>query len=129
MPARTNPMIAIPLTLHAFIIWAVCGLTVALGREFLGLETALKVHAIAAPLSAVLVSLAYFNRLHAASPLRTAAFFLAFVIILDATVVAPVFEKSYAMFSSLLGTWLPFLSIFAATYLMGVWVVRHRLRS
>jgi len=122
-------MITIPLTLHAFIIWAVCGLTVALGRQLLGLETALQVHAIAAPLSAVLVSLAYFTRFRAATPLRTATFFGAFVIILDATVVAPLFEKSYAMFSSILGTWMPFLSIFAATYLTGIWVTRQRLRS
>jgi hypothetical protein len=45
---------------------------------------------------------------------------ISFVIVLDATAVAPVFEKSYAMFSSILGTWLPFLSIFAATYLTGI---------
>ena len=27
------------------------------------------------------------------------------------------------MFSSVLGTWLPFLSIFVATYLTGTWIV------
>jgi hypothetical protein len=27
------------------------------------------------------------------------------------------------MFGSVLGTWLPFLSIFAATYVTGLWVV------
>jgi hypothetical protein len=37
--------------------------------------------------------------------------------------VASVFEKSYAMFGSILGTWLPFLSIFAATYLTGTLMV------
>jgi hypothetical protein len=38
---------------------------------------------------------------------------------MDATIVAPVFEKSYAMFASILGTWLPFPSIFVATYFTG----------
>lgn len=52
----------------------------------------------------------------------------AFVIGLDATVVAPVFEKSYAMFASILGRWLPFPSIFAATYLMGLWVTGRSRR-
>jgi hypothetical protein len=42
-------------------------------------------------------------------------------VLLDALVVAPIFEKSYAMFSSPLGTRLLLLSIFAATYLTGVW--------
>jgi hypothetical protein len=56
-----------------------------------------------------------------ATPLATAAFFTLFIVLLDALVVAPIFEKSYAMFSSPLGTRLLLLSIFAATYLTGVW--------
>ena len=59
------------------------------------------------------------------TPLAAAGFFTAFIIALDAALVAPAFEKSFAMFSSVLGAWLPFLSIFAATYLMGTWIVRH----
>jgi hypothetical protein len=55
------------------------------------------------------------------TPLATAAFFTLFIALLDALVVAPIFEKSYAMLSSPVGTWLLFLSIFAATYLTGVW--------
>jgi hypothetical protein len=45
----------------------------------------------------------------------------AFFVVLDSAVVAPFIEKSYAMFSSPLGTWLALLSIFAATYLTAVW--------
>jgi len=129
MHARINAKTAIVLALHAFLIWIVCGLTVALGREVLGLEMTLWVHAIVAPAWTALVSLAYFNRLDATTPLRAAAFFVSFIIVLDAALVAPVFEKSYAMFSSVLGTWLPFLSIFAAAYLTGIWVTRRRLRT
>jgi hypothetical protein len=51
--------------------------------------------------------------------MQTAAAFLGVVVALDLFLVAPVFEKSYAMFSSVLGTWIPFALIFAVTYLMG----------
>ena len=120
--ARTTAKTAVVLAPHAFLIWLGCGLTVAFGREALGLQSALRLHAMVAPVLAGLVSLVYFQRFHATTPLRAATFFVSFAIILDAIVVAPLFEKSYAMFSSPLGTWLPFLSIFLATYLTGVWI-------
>ncbi len=113
------------LSLSAFVVWLACGLVMAFGRPAFGLETTLRIHAIAAPVFAALVSLVYFARFPAVTPLVAAAFVTAFIIVLDAALVAPVFEKSYAMFSSILGTWLPFLSIFAATYLTGTWIVRH----
>ena len=123
MKAKT----ALVLLLHALVIWLGCGLTVAVGRGVLGLETTLWLHAIIAPTLTVLVSLVYFNQFHAANPLGVAAFFVSFIIIMDATVVALVFEKSYAMFGSILGTWFPFLLIFVATYLTGI-LVRERTR-
>ncbi len=114
---------ALPLTVGAFVIWLACGLTMAFGRQALGLETTMKIHAIAAPIYAALVSYVYFTRFGSVTPLAAAAFMTALIIVLDAALVAPIFEKSYAMFGSVLGTWLPFLSIFAATYLTGLWVV------
>ena len=109
------------LSLHAFVIWLACGLTIALGREVLGMETTLIIHAIAAPAFAAIVSFVYFEHFRLTAPLPTAAFFTLFIVLMDALFVAPIFEKSYAMFSSPLGTWLPLVSIFAATYLVGVW--------
>jgi hypothetical protein len=41
------------------------------------------------------------------------------IILADALLVAPVFEKSYEMFTNFLGTWLVFILIFGATYLTG----------
>ena len=41
-------------------------------------------------------------------------------MLLDALVVAPFFEKSCAMFASVIGTWLPFVAIFAACWAAGV---------
>ena len=97
----------------------------AFGRAAFGLETALRIHAVAAPVFAALVSLIYFTRFRATPPLAAAAFVTAVIVVLDAGLVAPVFEKSYAMFGSVLGTWLPFLLIFMATYLTGTWIVGH----
>ena len=120
-----NARTVVVLSLHAFIVWFACGLTIALGREAFGMETTLAIHAIAAPAFAAIVSFVYFEHFRLTTPLATAAFFTLFIVLLDALVVAPVFEKSYAMFSSPLGTWLPLLSIFAATYLTGVWTGGH----
>ena len=38
------------------------------------------------------------------------------IIALDALVVAPLFERSFAMFRSVIGTWLPFATIFLASW-------------
>ncbi len=122
---RSDVKVAFLLSLSAFVVWLACGLTMALGRPAFGLETTLRIHAIAAPVFAALVSLVYFTRFRAVTPLGAAAFFTAFIIVLDAALVAPLFEKSYAMFASVLGTWLPFVSIFAATYLTGTLIVGH----
>ena len=66
-----------------------------------------------------LISLFYYRRYAFTSPMQTAAAFLGVVVALDLFLVAPVFEKSYTMFSSVLGTWIPFALIFAVTYLVG----------
>ena len=113
------------LSLSAFVVWLACGLTIALGRGTLGLETTLRIHAIAAPAFAAIVSFVYFGRFRLTTPLATAACFTLFVVFMDALVVAPFFEKSYAMFASPLGMWLPLLSIFAATWLTGLWIGAH----
>jgi hypothetical protein len=105
--------------LHAVVLWALCGATIGLGRALVGIETTLIIHAFAAPLLAVLISLHYFRRFPGASALGTAAVFLAVVMALDGGLVAPVFETSYAMFRSFLGTWLPFGLIFLATFFTG----------
>jgi hypothetical protein len=91
------------------------------------MDATLVVHAVGAPIGFALLSLLYFKRFGCTTPLETATAFLAVVIAMDAFLVAPVFERSYAMFASPLGTWIPFALIFAATYLTGVAVVRKSL--
>jgi hypothetical protein len=104
---------------HAVVGWAYCGAIIGVGRQFLSLHTTLVVHAIGAPVGFALISLFYYRRYAFTSPLQTAAAFLGVVVALDLFLVAPAFEKSYAMFSSVLGTWVPFALIFAATYVTG----------
>ena len=41
------------------------------------------------------------------------------VAVLDILIVALLIERSFEMFTSILGTWIPFLLIFGSTYLTG----------
>lgn len=109
---------------YAFVLWILCGVTMAAGRAVLGLKTALIVHAVAAPVWAGLISWNYFKKYHYTRAFPTAIIFLAFAAAMDAGLVAPVFEKSYAMFRSVVGIWLPFGLIFLATYLVGLAIGR-----
>jgi hypothetical protein len=114
----------VAMLLHALAGWAYCGLLIGMGRRFLSMHATLAVHAIGAPIGFGLLSLLYFKRFAGTSPLQTAVVFLSVVVAMDVFLVAPVFERSYAMFASPLGTWIPFALIFAATYLTGLAVAR-----
>lgn len=89
------------------------------------LQSALLAHAVAAPLIAAAVSFVYFARFGDATPLVAASFVLVFVVLVDFFVVALAMNHSLDMFRSVLGTWLPFLLIFSATFLTGMLVDRR----
>jgi hypothetical protein len=114
---------------HALVGWAYCGLLIAVGRQLLPMHRTLVVHAVGAPVGFALISLLYYRKFAFTSPMQTAAAFLSVVVSLDLFLVAPVFEKSYAMFSSVLGTWIPFALIFAVTYFTGRWSVVSRKKG
>ena len=99
--------------------WALCGAVMAGLMAVAPLWLALSLHAIAAPAIFVVLSLAYFRVPGAHRPLETALIFTALVIVLDALVVAQLVLGSFAMFSSIAGTWLPFALIFVATWATG----------
>jgi hypothetical protein len=111
---------AIVIIIHALVGWGLCGATIAVGRKLTTLHNALVVHAIAAPMIFVVVSGVYFQWFGGTKPSVTAATFVAVVIFLDVFVIALLVEKSFEMFHSLLGTWMPFALIFLATWLTGV---------
>lgn len=107
---------------HAFVGWALCAATIGIGQAVTSLQTALVVHAIAAPLFFSGVSIVYFTRFASTTPLQTAAAFTGFVVVVDFLLVALVVNRSVAMFASPLGTWIPFALIFGATWLTGLLV-------
>jgi hypothetical protein len=100
--------------------WALCGAIMFIGLAVMGLQTTLIVHAIGVPIIFRLISLFYFTRFNYTTPLQTAIAFFLIVILLDFFVVALVINRSFDMFLSLLGTWIPFGLIFLATYLTGL---------
>lgn len=114
-----------PLLLLGFALvgWALCGATIGVGRQLLPMEQVLVVHAVAAPL--IFGVLAYVHARHFAflRPLPVAAVFVGVVILMDAGVVAPFLERSFAMFGSPLGTWIPFALIFLASWGVSRWVM------
>lgn len=115
----------IVILIHGLIGWGLCGATIAIGRSVTTMEATLIIHAIAAPVIFALLTWFYITRFHYTTPLQTAFIFLGIVVFMDAGVIAPFAEKSYAMFASLLGTWIPFALIFASTYVTGRLVTRH----
>ena len=110
---------ALVIFIHAFVGWALCGATIGIGRTITTMEITLIVHAIAAPIIFSVVTTVYYRKFAYTNPLATAIIFVGIVIAMDAGLVAPVFEKSYEMFTNLLGTWIPFGLIFLSTYLTG----------
>ena len=115
------------LLAHAFIIWVLCFATIGIGMTVTSLENALIAHAIAAPIITAGVSLVYFRKFNYTSPIQTATIFIAFVIAMDFFVVAMLINRSFEMFTSLLGTWIPFTLIFLSVYLTGITVTKSRI--
>jgi hypothetical protein len=109
------------ILLHAFVGWALCAATIGIGMSTTTLENALVIHAVAAPIIFTLISLVYFNKFHFTTPLITAVIFVSFVMAMDFFVVALLINKSLDMFTSLLGTWIPFALIFTSTLLTGLY--------
>jgi hypothetical protein len=107
------------LVVHAVVGWGLCGATIGIGRKFTTLHNSLIAHAIAAPIIFVVVSASYFCWFDGTRPAVTAAEFVAIVIFFDVFVIALLVEKSFDMFRSVLGTWLPFSLIFLASWLTG----------
>lgn len=108
------------LLAHAFVLWALCAAVMGVGMALMPLETALVVHAAVAPVIAIAVTSFYYWKFNHSKPLQSAIFFVLFIIIMDAVIVAMVINKSFAMFESFLGTWLPFILIFTASLLTGL---------
>jgi len=104
----------------AIVGWAYCGALIGVGRQFFAMDTTLVIHAIGAPIGFAVVSWIYHRYFGFTRPIYTALIFVAVVVALDIFPVAIVFERSFAMFESFIGTWLPWILIVAATWLIGI---------
>lgn len=104
---------------HALVGWGLCGATMGIGLAKTSLKRALVIHAVAAPIIFGVISTIYFTYFAYTAPLTTAVGFVGVVIALDFFVVALLIQRELTMFRSVVGTWLPFALIFAATYVVG----------
>jgi hypothetical protein len=103
----------------AVAVWGFCGTLVGIGRQLMSMNGTLILHAIGAPIGAAILSWFYFKNYAFTGPLVTAAVFVATALVLDVVVVALLIEKSFGMFQSVLGVWLPQVLIFSATSITG----------
>ena len=106
----------------ALVLWVLCGAVVAVGRRVWTLDTTLRVHLVVAPVIAFIVSAAHKLLAPEFNPTLRASVITALVVVLDLVIVAPIFERSYAMFRSVIGAWLPFAAIFLASLAAGLLV-------
>jgi hypothetical protein len=105
--------------------WAACGATFGIARAAAGLEAAIWLHLAAAPVvGAAATRLAWRHPRHP-GVLATALALAGTAAYLDAIVVAPFLERSFAMFASVLGTWLPLALILAASGVTGAALARR----
>ncbi len=113
---------------HGFVLWMLCGALMYLGRAVTTVDATLAIHLVAAPVFAASLTWLYFTRFNQSitTPLQTALAITGFVFFGDLLIVAPFFEKSFVMFESAIGTWIPFLLIFTAIYLTGGYLVRSK---
>jgi len=91
-------------------------------RSVTSVQNTLVMHAFATPIVFAALSFGLLFTLPLHHPTETALAFLAFVVFMDAFLIAPFFEKSFVMFSSILGTWIPFALIFLSTLLTGLYL-------
>jgi hypothetical protein len=129
LEATMNISKALVILAHAFLGWMLCAATMGLGMAATSLNNALIIHAILAPIFFAMVSLVYFRKFNYTTPLRTAIIFTTFVIAMDFFVVAMLINRSFEMFTSLLGTWIPFALIFTATTLTGNFIARNSMHG
>ena len=120
--SKTNLGKSIIVLAHAFVGWALCTATMAIGMTTMSEGNALIFHAVLSPIIVIIVSAVYFKKFNYTSPLLTAIIFLAFVTFMDAFLVSLLIMKSFEMFGSVLGVWIPFASMFLAAYLTGLYV-------
>jgi hypothetical protein len=109
----------------ALVAQLLCWAIMVIGQMVTSLENTLIAHAVGAPIIAIVVSSIYYKKFNYTTPLQTAIVFISVGIAMDVFVVALLIEKSFEMFASPIGTWIPISLIFLATYLTGLYRTRR----
>lgn len=109
----------ISLLACALVVWAFCGAIMGIGRAVTSLEATLMLHLVGAPLGAGVMAWVFHRFVGEVSPVGVAGTFVGVSLFLDLALVAPVFERSFEMFASVIGLWLPQALIFLAAWLVG----------
>ncbi len=117
------------LIVHGLVGWAVCGATIGIGRQVVSMRATLAIHLVVAPLAFALLTWSHFKRHPRSGPLQTSLALVGLAIGLDAFLVAPVFEHSYAMFGSIVGTWVPFGLIWLASLRVGLMASQRKTQA
>jgi hypothetical protein len=123
MTARWIPSLIVGT--FALAGWAFCAAIMGVLPPRVGMDAALLIHLLAGPIAFAALAFAYHRRFGDFSPLPVAAAFVAVAIALDVLLVAFVILGSFDMFRSVIGTWLPFLLIFLASWAAGKWSRRR----
>ncbi len=107
------------LIAFAVAVWAFCGAIMGIGRAVTSLEVTLVLHLIGAPIAGAVAAWVFQRFVGGYAPLTVAAAFVGTALLLDLGLVAPVFERSFAMFSSVIGVWAPLALMFVASWAAG----------
>ncbi len=107
------------LLAHAVVGWAACGTVMGLSLASMSERRAIQVHALAVPPIFGSLSWVYFTWFSYTGPAVTAAAFVTVAIILDVVVVALLVQRSFEMFRSFAGVWLPMILIALVTLGVG----------
>lgn len=113
------------LFIHAIVIYFVCFAVMGASIATFDIDTALVVHAVAAPFVSATFAYIYFKKFNYSSPFMTALAIVITVILLDFFLTATIILQDYAMFYSLIGTWIPFALIFIGALVVGIYVERE----
>jgi hypothetical protein len=108
--------------------WMACGLSFAIGRALFGLGAAVVIHLLAAPAIGAAVTLLVWNHPRHPGVAGTAVTLAGTAALLDAIVVAPFLERSFAMFASPAGTWIPLALMLGASAATGALLSRPAAR-
>jgi multidrug transporter EmrE-like cation transporter len=112
------------LIVHGIVIYFVCFAVMGTSMATLDIDSALLVHAAAAPFVSAIISYFYYKKFNYSSPILTATVVVAIVILLDFFLTATVILQDYAMFYSPIGTWIPFALIFTGALIVGIYLNR-----